>query len=58
MKERPICEDCIYKHTEYRNTGYGMPVESRDYCIREEQHKPCAKEVIIKSNQKKNDTRK
>ena len=45
MKEQ--CDNCIYKHTEYRNAGYGMPVQEKEKCLLEEQHKPCDKETDI-----------
>lgn len=39
MKEK--CSDCIYRHEEFRNTGYGMPVQVKESCILENQGKPC-----------------
>ena len=39
MKEK--CSKCIYKQEEYRNAGYGMPVQVKESCILETQGKTC-----------------
>ena len=38
-------KNCIYRHTEYRSTGYGMPVKEEVICILEKEHKPCKEEI-------------